>query len=815
MADNFDDVLRQMSAAGVTPPEHLQVGLGRITRYGKKKNSWYIVHEHQLRNGKTVLVGAFGDWAQQISQKIEVEWRGFDAAEREALQAQIRAREAREAERRERKAAMAQNRARGQWKSALTISQAAERGIVSPYLERKGVTPEGVRFFEDGTILIPAYVPAEISGSTLVGLQKIAPDGDKKFNAGMAKQGASMMLGKRPADGEPIYVVEGYATGRSVRMAALAWPCAVFCAFDCGNLVPVARTLRRLYPKSPLIFCADDDWQTPGNPGVAKARDAAMEAGYAWVVVPLFETATREPKWTDFNDLHAAVGLENVFSQVDANLVLAEPPFAPAHFEEREDAREPSQGSAQFTTPETTTGSGSSGEPPNDPPNPPETPVRPDGDDGDRHWSYWLKRTDKHVVKPVLFNLVHILRNHEDCRGMLAFDQYAELIMKVKPPPWHGDHPFKVGEWSEVDDYKFRLWLSDRFCEAKEKDVMQAVTLVAREHTWHPLIEWLEGVKWDGTHRLKTWLIDYLGCCKGRDFEKLELAERDKTAAYVEAVGAKWMIGAVGRVFTAARNGAVTGSQMDTMLILEGEQGLMKSTALRVLGDEWFTDEKLDFGNKDSFLILQGRWIIEMAELEGLNKADTSATKHFITKREDLFRAPYGRKLEKKPRRCAFAGTVNPVQGYLKDDSGNRRFWPVACTVIDLDGLRANVRQLWAEAVHRFKAGERWWVEPHERELFVVEQEKRFQEDAWRDAIEDYLVGKKMVTVSEVMEHALKIDRARWDMLATRRVGSILHRLEWMRRQRNISGRVQWVYLAPSAEDGGPLRKPGDDDAAF
>ena len=212
MADNFDDVLRQMSAAGVAPPEHLQIGLGRITRYGKKRNSWYIVHEHQLRNGKTVLVGAFGDWALQVSQKIEVEWRGFDAAERDALQAQIRQRETREAERRERKAHMAQNRARGQWKSALSISQAAERGIVSPYLDRKGVTPEGVRFFDDGTILIPAYVPAEVSGATLVGLQKIAPDGDKKFNAGMAKQGASALLGKRPQDGEPILITEGYAT---------------------------------------------------------------------------------------------------------------------------------------------------------------------------------------------------------------------------------------------------------------------------------------------------------------------------------------------------------------------------------------------------------------------------------------------------------------------------------------------------------------------------------------------------------------------------------------------------------------------------
>jgi hypothetical protein len=123
------------------------------------------------------------------------------------------------------------------------------------------------------------------------------------------------------------------------------------------------------------------------------------------------------------------------------------------------------------------------------------------------------------------------------------------------------------------------------------------------------------------------------------------------------------------------------------MLILEGEQGLMKSTALRTLGGEWFSDARLDFSNKDTLLLLQGRWIIEMPELEGMNKADTSETKRFLTQHEDIFRKPYGATLTKSPRRCIFAGTVNH-ETYLKDDSGNRRFWPVRVTSMDLDGSR-------------------------------------------------------------------------------------------------------------------------------
>lgn len=423
--------------------------------------------------------------------------------------------------------------------------------------------------------------------------------------------------------------------------------------------------------------------------------------------------------------------------------------------------------------------------------------------------------TDKGGVKAVMHNLMLILRDHPVWAGVLGFDQYAELIVKLKPPPWQGDRPFKRGgEWMEEDDFRLRHWLSTYFFEAKEKDVMQAVTLIAHAHAFHPLIEKFEATTWDGVHRLRTWLIDYMGVGKGKKFMRLPPAERDIVLQYSELVGMYWMIGAVARVFEAAKPGATTGAKMDTMLILEGEQGLLKSTALRTLGGDYFTDEKLDFGNKDSLMVLQGRHIIEMAEMEGFNKADTSATKYFIPKREDLFRLPYGKKLVKKPRRCVFAGTVNH-DVYLKDDSGNRRFWPVWCTDIDIARLEQDVAQLWAEALHWYRDGHRWWPSAEDRHLFTFEQDKRFQEDDWREVVESFCIGKNIITSGEVLGDALKIDKARWDKMSQMRVGSIMRRMGWERRRKLLGGVQVWAYIRPGTdEDDQPAAGKGDD-AAF
>jgi putative DNA primase/helicase len=309
------------SALGVELPAGGLMCDGRIHRFGPKRRCWYLLREYTTKRGARVVVGRFGDWKLgQVSLEIERatmaddEWREFQ-----------RRREAdnkREAERREQRAQHAANRARQQWMSASVDG-------ASPYLARKGVTAEYVKFFGDGTVLVPAWRFDRINErgqATMVGLQKIAPDGTKRFNRGMEKAGSAHRIGKQPVEGEPMLLAEGLATALTLREATdRAYP--VFVAFDAGNLLPVAKVLRARYPASPLLICADDDWKTTSadgaahNTGVVAAASAAAGAGPALFVRPIFpQGVERGDKDTDFNDLAAIAGLPVVREQLLAAL---------------------------------------------------------------------------------------------------------------------------------------------------------------------------------------------------------------------------------------------------------------------------------------------------------------------------------------------------------------------------------------------------------------------------------------------------------------------------------------------------------------
>jgi predicted P-loop ATPase len=287
--------------------------------------------------------------------------------------------------------------------------------------------------------------------------------------------------------------------------------------------------------------------------------------------------------------------------------------------------------------------------------------------------------------------------------------------------------------------------------------VGRAVQAAARHSPFHPVREVLDALNWDGTPRLDTFLIEYF--------------HADDTP-YIRAISPRWLISGVARIYD-------PGCQCDYLPIFEGPQGKQKSKALRVLAlrDHWFTDRLSHLQSKDAGLETAGVFIIEIAELDPLLRATSSAAKAYVTRRDDRLRPPYGKHVISKLRQCIFAGTITPpVGGYFKDPTGARRFWPILCHgMIDLDGLKQVRDQLWAEAVHRYKAGEPHWLETPELEaLAEAEQALRFIVDPWAEIIRKWFDGRFDASISEILQQALGFAHKEWTKAAERRVGAIL-----------------------------------------
>ena len=263
-------------------------------------------------------------------------------------------------------------------------------------------------------------------------------------------------------------------------------------------------------------------------------------------------------------------------------------------------------------------------------------------------------------------------------------------------------------------------------------------------------------------------------------------------------MGSKWLIAAVTRVYK-------PGAKFDSALILEGEQGIGKSTALRILatfsGENYFLDSASDIKNKDTLMMLQGKIIIEMAELASFRKAENQEIKTFIDRQIDEYRPPYGRMAIKRPRYFVFGGTTNETDdGYLTDPTGNRRYWPVLCKSIDLDALERDKAQLWAEAVYRYKQGERIWLTKDEALLSKAEQYKRQIEDAWQENIEKFTRNLWEVSIEDICK-ALELKPKDITNFTKSRIKNTLRHLGWYETRRTNVGRVWRLRGAPNAVD--------------
>jgi predicted P-loop ATPase len=372
----------------------------------------------------------------------------------------------------------------------------------------------------------------------------------------------------------------------------------------------------------------------------------------------------------------------------------------------------------------------------------------------------------------LLINAVKALRKAPEWHGVIWLDAFRNQCTLRGRAPWM-DTAGADTPWTDRFDALTACWLQEHGIAVSTNIAGCAVATVGAENVFHPVLDYLAGCQWDGEPRLDTWLVDHLGACD---------------APYCRAVGTRWLIAAIARV-------TAPGCKADCALILEGPQGILKSTALRTISEPWFTDEIADLGTKDSAMQVAGAWVIELPELDSIARGDVSRIKAFMSRSTDRFRPPYGHHIVEQPRQCVFAGTVNHNE-YLRDETGGRRFWPVQCSRIDVAGLAGVRDQLWAEAQHRYNAGAKWWLDSQTlTQAAEIEQGGRYQADAWQPLIEEFVAKAATVSVGDILKEALFLSPEKWGQAEQNRVARCLRALGWKRFQvRSGPHRGNWHY---------------------
>jgi predicted P-loop ATPase len=359
----------------------------------------------------------------------------------------------------------------------------------------------------------------------------------------------------------------------------------------------------------------------------------------------------------------------------------------------------------------------------------------------------------------------------EEFRGAFAFDQMMGATMLMQPLA-ETETDFKPRPCSDIDVGIVQAQLQRLGLKRLSKDTAhQAVDLRAVECSFHPVRDYLDGLRWDGTERIASLFPAYFG------------AERN---AYTEAVSTMFLIGMVARIYD-------PGCKLDHLPVIEGPQGALKSTACAVLGGSWFSDNLPEISSgKDTVQHLRGKWLIEVSEMHAMNRAEIAHLKSFISRAVERYRPSYGRKEVIEPRQGVFIGTTNK-QTYLKDETGGRRFWPIKAENVDLPGLVRDRDQLFAEAVVQYRKGVRWWpTAEFERTYIMPEQAARYETDIWEEAIAEYLKGKSKVTIGGVARDALHMETPKIGTADQNRIRAALTQIGWHRHDKKDYRGIYW-----------------------
>jgi len=380
--------------------------------------------------------------------------------------------------------------------------------------------------------------------------------------------------------------------------------------------------------------------------------------------------------------------------------------------------------------------------------------------------------------RALLANALLALRAAPEWGGVLAYDEFALTVMAKRPPPWvptNGGWAERV--WGDRDDVLTAEWLQHQGIHVNERVAMQAAMAVAKDASFHPIRDYLCRIVWDGTARVETFALNYLGA---------------EDTIYHRTVGQCFLISAVARVMR-------PGCQVDHMLIAEGPQGAGKSSLARLMFEPWFSDDIAELGSKDSAMQVRVAWGIEIAELASMTRGEIERVKAFVSRRVDRFRPSYGRHVIQVERQSVFIGTTN-ADAYLKDETGARRSWPVKCGNIDLAGVARDRDQLWAEAVSLYRGGEPWWLaDATDVALASAEQSARYVDDAWAGPMAAYLEGRADTSVGEILHEALDLLLGSWGQPEQNRVARCLRVLRW-ERYRGPRPKREWRYRHASED---------------
>ncbi len=422
-------------------------------------------------------------------------------------------------------------------------------------------------------------------------------------------------------------------------------------------------------------------------------------------------------------------------------------------------------------------------------------------------WRGRLSYGDRGLL-PTIANAMIILGNDPMLKGMLAYNEFVGDYVITRPAPTYEDGATALPgpyprAWLAEDTVMVLGFFQRVWCPRYAKQAVEdAMVASAATNRFHPVRDWLDGLVWDGIPRLDEWLSIAFGCPKD---------------GYHAAVGAKFLIAAVRRIRR-------PGCKFDSMPVLEGDQDIGKSTACKELfGEDWFSDSlPHDLSSKDAAQGLTGKWGIELGELDSLIRSEVETVKAFLSRATDRYRPPYGKTFIERPRQGVLVGTTNETD-YLRDSTGNRRFWPVRCEFARHAWIREFRAQLWAEAVRREAAGESVWLEQEGvRRKAATHQADRLSEDVWATRIRSWIIdgSRSEVRTEQVLQFCIGIDPDKQDRRVEMRVAKVLRAEGWRPHVQRPPGssKASRSWFAPGAElpgTGGkrvPVLQPHGDD---